>query len=441
MLWGFLLLVQLVASCGTKSQENENGSSSSPNIILIMADDLGMETLGTYGGESYHTPNLDQLAATGMKFMNCYSTPLCTPSRVQIMTGKYNHRNYLAFGLLDAAERTFGHALQDAGYQTAIAGKWQLFGNERQQELAGGRTGNLPQSAGFHSYRLWQIKDRGWRYKSPTLETSSQGLVTYEQEYGPDKLVEFIEDFMEQNQHEPFFVYYPMVLVHDPFLPTPDTPGFDHYEPETRVNDTTYFGDMMTYMDKVVGRIVKKVDDLGIRDNTVIIFTGDNGTDRDVISSWKGQQIQGQKGYTVEAGTHVPLIVNWPGTVDAGQVNENLVDFTDFYPTLLDLAGVQPQGSKLLDGQSFYPQLLGDHSKTRDWVFCHYAPNWGKFPKKTYVQNTELKLYADSTIFQIKQDPSEQNPLEIHQLSPEQQSVIQGFRKVLMEMAASEGSS
>ena len=439
LLLGIALVI--VSNCGTKKVQGSGDVPSKPNIILIMADDLGMETLGTYGSNSYHTPNLDKLASNGMKFMNCYSTPLCTPSRVQIMTGNYNFRNYLAFGLLDPDQRTFGHALQDAGYQTAIAGKWQLYGNKRQQELAGGKTGTLPQAAGFDAYRLWQIKDRGWRYKNPTLETNDQGLITYDEEYGPDKLVEFIESFMEQHQDQPFFVYYPMVMVHDPFLPTPDTQGFAAYEPETKVNDTTYFADMMTYMDKLVGRIVDKVDQLGLRENTVIIFTGDNGTDRDVISTWRGQRIQGQKGYTVEAGTHVPLIVNWPETIEPGQINENLVDFTDFFPTLLDLAGVSPKESKILDGLSFYPQLLGDTSKVRDWVYCHYAPNWGNFPSRTYVQNKELKLYQDGLIYNVVADPLEQQPLDIQQLSPEQQTTVQTFQRVLDEMADHSGSS
>ena len=175
----FLLLILIMAlGCNPSKRER-------PNIILIMADDLGMEAIGAYGGESYKTPHLDQLAAEGMRFENCYSTPLCTPSRVQIMTGKYNFRNYIGFGLLDKKEKTFGHALQAAGYKTAIAGKWQLYGNEKQQELAGGKVGTLPLQAGFDTYRLWQVKDRGERYKNPTLETYKEGLIDYDEAYGP----------------------------------------------------------------------------------------------------------------------------------------------------------------------------------------------------------------------------------------------------------------
>ena len=428
------VFVFLCYACSTHSAKDDQVEVAKPNIILIMADDLGMETLESYGGESYQTPFLNQLAATGMQFNQCYSTPLCTPSRVQIMTGKYNFRNYFAFGMLDSNERTFAHALQDAGYKTCITGKWQLYGNQRQQELAGGRTGTLPLAAGFDTYRLWQVKDRGWRYKSPTLETYSDGLQTFDEAYGPDKFVEFIETFMTENRDQPFLVYFPMCLVHDPFLPSPDNPQFATYRPEQQVNDTTYFKDMMHYMDKTIGRLVNKVDELGLRENTVIIFTGDNGTDRKVISSWNGQRIQGRKGYTVKAGTHVPLIVNWPGTVAPSQ-NSQLIDFTDFYPTLLDLAGIEPATTKQLDGLSFHAQLMGENLPSRAWVYGHYAPNWGNFPSRTYVHNTEWKLYDDGAIYHIASDPEEQNKLTTDLLAPHQLNWYAEFHEVLNRFA------
>lgn len=419
----------------TAENHSFNDKVQPPNIILIMADDLGYETLKSYGGESYNTPNLDKLSATGMQFQNCYSTPLCTTSRVQLMTGKYNFRNYIGFGLLDPNERTIGHAMKEAGYQTCIAGKWQLYGNEHQQELAGGRVGTLPQDAGFDTYRLWQVQDRGWRYKSPTVETFQRGLETIEDGYGPDSFVEFIETFIKENKDNPFFVYYPMCLVHDPFVPTPNTPGYQTFDPDLKVNDTTYFDDMMSYMDHQIGRIVKKVDDLGIRNNTIILFIGDNGTDRKVASRWKGQRVQGRKGYTVEAGTHVPFIANWQGTILAGQKNENLVDFTDFLPSLLDIAGTKDSWEETMDGVSFYPQLTGDPAETRDWIFCHYYPNWGKFSKKRYVQNTEWKLYEQGIFYNVKSDPNELNPVPGSQLTIEQLHIKENLQQVLNMMS------
>jgi len=131
-----------------------------PNIILIMADDLGYECLGSYGSTSYKTPVLDELAATGMRFEHCYSQPLCTPSRVKVMTGKYNSRNYTVFGSLDPKETTFAHVLKKSGYATCAAGKWQLYG---------GGSGTSPEQAGFDEHCLWQVKDRGSRYSDPTV--------------------------------------------------------------------------------------------------------------------------------------------------------------------------------------------------------------------------------------------------------------------------------
>ena len=436
-----LMVIFGIGTLSAQSQSSELNrppvSTSSmdyqPNIILIMADDLGMETLASYGGTQYSTPNLDKLAATGMQFENCYATPLCTPSRVQIMTGKYNFRNYLGFGILDPKEITFGHKLQEAGYKTCVAGKWQLYGNQRQRELVGGRVGTLPQDAGFDNYCLWQVKDRGWRYKSPTIETTENGLETFDGDYGPDKFVEYIETFITENQQGPFFVYYPMCLVHDPFLPTPEGDDFNQYDPKLKLNDTTYFGETMTHMDKQVGRIVKKLDALALSEKTVVLFVGDNGTDRKVVSTWKGQKIKGAKGYTVEAGTHVPFIANWRGTITPGK-NQNLIDFTDFFPTLLDVAGDKDNSGEIRDGLSFYSQLIGEKTKTRDWIFCHYAPAWGNFHNKRYVQNTEWKLYESGDFFNFSLDPEEKNSVPIDKLTTQQQQLRAEFLEVLSNM-------
>ncbi|PHN01337.1 sulfatase-like hydrolase/transferase [Flavilitoribacter nigricans] len=423
---GFLLLIGCATTRETKAERP-------PNIILIMADDLGMETVGSYGGEDYATPRLDQLAAGGMQFQHCYANPLCTPSRIKIMTGKYNFRNYIGFGLLDPKEQTFGNILRDAGYTTCIVGKWQLYGNARQRELAG-RGGTLPTDAGFDNYKLWQVKDRGFRYKTPTLETSGTGLETYEEAYGPDKFVDYLDDFITQNRDTNFFVYYPMCLVHDPFLPSPDSPDYTAYDPETRTNDTTYFRDMMAYMDHEVGRIVDRVEELGLTENTLIIFTGDNGTDRKVVSRWNGQRVPGRKGYTEEWGTHVPLIAHWPGRIAAGQKNDNLIEFTDFLPTLLDAAGVPMPADHPRDGLSFYPQLLGEDAPVREYTYCSYDPRWGNFTARTYVQNKAWKLYEDGTFYHFAEDPREENPIPDERLTAEEKAIKVQFEKVLAEM-------
>ena len=427
-----VLLLLLYSTFSCKGQ-NENANDQKPNIVLIMADDLGYETLGAYGSKVYQTPNLDKLANEGMRFDHCYSMPLCTPSRVQLMTGKYNFRNYIGFGLLNPEERTFAHLMQDAGYTTCVVGKWQLLGNKRQQELAGGRIGSWPQQAGFDQYCLWQIDKLGSRFKHPTLSISGELTKKYDGQYGPDIFVEYIENFIEKNSDRPFFLYYPMALTHDPFVPTPNHMAYEN-EKEHKANNPKYFGDMVNYMDSIVGRIVSKLEEQNIRNNTLVLFIGDNGTDRDVTSDFLGKPFKGNKGYTNDAGTHVPFIASWPGNIQAGSVNEKLVDFTDFLPSIMEAAHVDLSEDFMTDGVSFYSQLLGKDDKVRDWIFCHYDPNWGKFTSSRFVHNKDWKLYDDGKIYNIKEDLHEINPLDEDDLTSNQIQIIEGFGRVLQKM-------
>jgi arylsulfatase A-like enzyme len=408
----YLLVFFVAIVCGCKSDKSkEYKLDQKPNIILIMADDLGYETLGVYGGNSYKTPYLDKLAIEGMRFNHCYSTPLCTPSRVQLMTGKYNFRNYIGFGLLDPNEKTFGHYMKEAGYKTCIAGKWQLLGNPNQQKLAGGKIGSRPEDTGFDDYCLWQIDEVGSRYKDPRLSIKGIGTKTYKGGFGPDVFVEHIKTFMRANKEHPFFVYYPMALTHDPFVPTPDNETFKDFDPKSKVNDPKYFGEMVAYMDKLVGRLLDETETLGIRENTLILFVGDNGTDRDVTSTIDNRPLKGDKGHTTNAGTHVPFIANWKGVIPKGKVNNNLIDFTDFLPSLLQAANIPIENKT--DGISFYPQLVGESYNPRDWVFCDYNPNWGKFEPKRYVQDKMWKLYGNGEFYNLEKDPLEKNALNI----------------------------
>lgn len=428
------LSISVIALCFlscTEKRETLELHPRKPNVILIMADDLGYETLGVNGSDSYLTPNLDALAHGGMRFDHCYSTPLCTPSRVQIMTGKYNFRNYISFGLLDSQEKTFAHYMKEAGYKTLVVGKWQLWGNAYQQELAGGRTGTTPEQAGFHDYCLWQIDERGSRYKDPHLSSNQKGTQTFPGAYGPDVFVEYIESFMEAYQNEPMFIYYPMVLTHDPFVPTPKNPGFKDFDNASNTNDTLYFGEMVSYMDDLIGKIVRKTDELKIRENTLLLFTGDNGTDTDVTSIINGKALRGDKGSTTNAGTHVPLIANWKGKIKPGSVNKNLIDFTDFLPTLLETAAGKLSDSVQTDGHSFYPQLLGEATKVRNWIFCDYAPNWGRFQARSYVQDKKWKLYENGEFYNLEEDPMEKNPLDRARQPDSLTPIVQQFKKVL----------
>ena len=430
----FALLMILAAILpATLSNCLARDTRQKPNIIFIMADDLGREAIGAYGCDEYSTPNIDRMAEEGARFNYCYATPLCTPTRVQLMTGKYNFRNYIGFGLLDPSERTFGNLLKAAGYTTCIAGKWQLLGNERQRQLAGGRTGSWPEGAGFDEYCLWQVGQRGSRYKDPMVTMTGRKTSVFHGRYGPDVFVEFIEKFIENHENEPFFIYYPMVLTHDPFIPTPAGSAFAAPLKDMR-SDTAYFASMVHYADSLIGRIMRKLDEKGLRDNTLIIFTGDNGTHRSVITQFNGLPFRGDKGRPTDAGTHVPLVMRWPGHVKAGTVSDVLVDFTDFLPTFMDVAGASIPEGFITDGMSFYPFLEGKAFAGRDWIFCHYDPHWGGRKKARYVQNRRWKLYGDGRIFNIETDPPEKNPLKKSNLTEDQQAVVEEFRTVLQRM-------
>ncbi len=376
-----------------------------PNIILIMADDLGYECLGCYGSVSYTTPMLDQLAKTGMRFDHAYSQPLCTPSRVKIMTGRCNFRNYVAFGVLDPGETTFAHILQQAGYATCVAGKWQLYGRDTGWVGAG----TYPDRAGFDDYCLWQIEERESRYADPLIKRKGAPLQVFKDAYGPDVFCDYITEFMERNRHRHFLVYYPMCLVHDPFVPTPDTTA---WREDRTAQNVKYFADMVAYMDKVVGRIVRKVDELGLRDNTLILFTGDNGTSGKIVSEMAdGRTIRGGKGHTTDAGTHVPFIANWQGVVPSGSVCDDLISFDDFLPTLAELTGAPLPRNVTIDGRSFAAQLHGAKGSPRECILCHYDPRHGPWARTRFARNKRWKLYDDGRLFDLVTDPLEQAPV------------------------------
>lgn len=381
-------------------------ASKKPNIVLIMADDLGYECLGCYGGQSYKTSVLDELARTGVKFEHCYSQPLCTPSRVKIMTGQYNFRNYTNFGVLDPSQKTFSHLLQGCGYVTCVVGKWQLYGSVNQSAEVRG-TGSLPDQAGFDEHCLWQIVKRGSRYKDPLMIRNGEPVEDFRGKYGPDISCDYALDFIDRHKSKPFFLYFPMALVHDPFVPTPDS---EDWSKKNHKNNTKYFADIVAYMDKIVGRVVGKLDALGLRGNTLFVFTGDNGTNKSIKSKMPEGIIQGDKGETTDGGTRVPLIANWPGVIPAGKVCGDLVDFSDFVPTFADAVGTVIPANMKVDGRSFLPQLRGEKGKPREWIFCHYDPRWGKRPKRRFVRDKRWKLYASGDLYDVRADVLEQNP-------------------------------
>lgn len=371
-----------------------------PNIVLILADDFGYECVTASGGQSYRTPNLDRLASGGVRFEHCHVQPLCTPTRAQLMTGKSNIRNYIRFGTLLRGETTFAHHLAKAGYSTAICGKWQL-----------GRETDSPRHFGFGESFLWQHTRRPPRYANPGLERDGKEIDFNNGEYGPDLVNDFAIDFVRRNKNRPFFLYYPMMLTHGPYQPTPDSPGWDPKARGEAVNrKPAHFADMVAYMDKLVGKLDAVLTAEGIRDNTLLLFVGDNGTGRDSTSRFQGRDVRGGKGTTKATGTHVPFIASWPANIKAARVNSDLVGSVDFLPTLCEAAGVPAPGN--IDGVSFLPQLRGEKGRPREWLHVWYSPRQNTDTKvREYAFNHSHKLYRNGEFYDLQQDPDERSPL------------------------------
>ncbi len=421
---------------GTKTHKNRVVKNRKPNIILILDDDMGRECLGTYGSAVYHTPNIDKLAASGVKFENMFAQPLCTPSRVKLMTGEYNYRNYTAFGYLNPDQITFGNILQDAGYTTLIAGKWQLngiYGYKKQGWDDKGR----PHHFGFDEYCLWQVTVSGFkggRYADPLIIQNGKQLPRNKNQYGPDIFCNYILNFLdrEKDKKKPFFIYYPMVLTHNPFCPTPDSPEWK--DPSKRHEDKIrYFKDMVAYADKNVGKIMDKLKQLGLEKNTLVIFTADNGTNVRIVSKMKdGQKIYGKKGYMVDWGTRVPLIAYWKGHSTRG-VSNDLIQMSDILPTLEAAAGIHTPANKIVDGQSFLPQILGNPVYPLQYIYMWYKPNWGgkKFTNGVFARNKTYKLYGDGRFYNLKKDVREQHNIPIDSLNGKTLEIREKLQNIL----------
>ncbi len=417
-----------------------------PNILLIMADDVGIEGIGCYGGESYKTPNLDKMAEEGMRFTHAYSTPLCTPTRLQIMTGKYNHRNWLYFGILPPSEKTFGHMMQSFGYKTCIAGKWQLTSYDPPDfpgaDLRRG-TGALPGDAGFDEYSLYHVhetEDKGSRYADPTYEQNGVLHKAVKGKYGEDTSVAFILDFMGRHRDadEPMFVYYPMALPHWPHNPTPSSAIWNE-EPDSRLDtDDKYFADMVEYMDILVGRLLNGIDALGLSEDTLVLFYSDNGTNKLIQSSMNGEIIPGGKGSTLQTGIRVPLIGYWPGKIEADSVSSALVDASDFLPTIAEIAGKSVPEDWNTDGISFAPQLLKGAAGERDWVFCWYdpRPGWDKdqFTREIFALDREYKYFADGRFYAIDELGMGETLLDAGQLNIKEKTARNRLNDVIQRL-------
>jgi arylsulfatase A-like enzyme len=354
-----------------------------------------------------------------------------------LLTGKYNFRNYFAWGVLNTDQLTIGNLLQDNGYKTYYAGKWQLDGGDASIK-----------KFGFQHYIVWLPfkileSQAGSRYKSPHLYSAGNYIADslMKNKYSEDVYIDSIQSFITRNAKNKFFVYYSMDLAHYPFSPTPGNPDYAAWVgSHLKHSDTKYFPDMINYMDKKIGGLVNFVKSKGLAKNTVIIYIGDNGKPTQIQSQYNGITITGQKDSTTTYGTHVPLIVYWPGTILPNSINNNLVCFPDFLPTLADLThSTFSDEFKPSDGVSFYNQLFGNSTGARRYAFCSFINDTSidKNPAR-WVQDTRYKLY-DTLInnyhapgfYDMQNDIEEHNPLPDGSLTPQQQNIQQNFRHIL----------
>src|SRR5947208_4706976 len=354
-----------------------------PNIILIYSDDVGLGDIGCSGGH-FKTPQIDALAKGGTRFEYCYSTPLCGPSRCQFLTGRYPFRTGLISNnshdaIQPGKEIMIPTVLKKAGYVTASAGKW-------------GQMSFGPGEWGFDEYIVFPGSGRYWSEQAFKYRVNGEEKNLAEGQYMPDLLHDFLVSFISRHKDHPFFVYYPMSHIHGPILRTPDSkPG---------ANKDELYRDNVEYMDKLVGELMSELDRLHLREKTLVLFTGDNGTARFGVeaATVNGKSISGQKATMLEGGSRVPLAANWPGVTPAGKVNHDLIDFSDFFATFAELTGASlPEGVKL-DSHSFAAQIKGAKGQPRDWVYV-------ELNGRSYVRDARFKLTNRGELFDLSEAP------------------------------------
>ena len=392
--WKLCIATVIILSARMPVPAGESGEKAPPNVIVIMADDIGAEGLACYGSEIYTTPNLDRMAVEGMQFNNAYATPLCTPTRVMLMSGLYPNRTGFRSLIskdkgvrLPAEIKTFGHYFRDAGYHTAIAGKWQLG---KFDEYPG-----QPTEHGFDEYCMWTWiygGKKSSRYYGPQIYRDGQVINGDKTDFGPDDYSEFLLDFIDRKKDDPFFIYFPMALVHSPFIHPPELEKLASEKfPKDLDKQTVAFGHMVTYMDHVVGKIMSRLRQHGIAENTLVLFTGDNGTGKQITSRIAGRQLKGGKGTMTEAGTRVPLLAWWPNRIQPS-VREELFCLVDVLPTITGVAGIK-RTSKV-DGLDLSHILFEQTGRDRDHVLINFGKGY-------FVRDQRFRLNEDGKMYDI----------------------------------------
>ncbi|MFA5189312.1 MAG: sulfatase-like hydrolase/transferase [Verrucomicrobiia bacterium] len=427
------LLIFLCAFCLVAG---ESLASEKPNIIFILADDYGIPGVGCCGGV-YKTPNLDSLAAGGVRFERCFSAPLCAPSRALCMFGRFAFRTGVLDNGCGAAakpdkEVCIAKTLKQAGYATALAGKWS--------QLSCLETAEEGRAWGFDEFLRWD-KSKGERYWKPALNKNGQPVPVTNESYAPDMFHEFVVDFIKRHRDEPFFVYYPTTLIHGPILATPDSKEGAKSKAEGKPKskgerkdkgENPLYIDNIAYLDKLVGKLVAALDEMNLREKTLIVFTGDNGSVP--VGTINGRAVDGHKSQVNEGGSRVPLIANWKGTTPAGRVLKDLVGFSDFYATFSELAGAKLPEGVTLDSRSFAPQLRGEKGTPREWTYVQLGAKW-------YARNDGWKLTEKGELFDMSDAPFAQKPVTADTQTAEAKTAREQLQAVLDKLNPAAGQT
>lgn len=420
-------VMQVTAQGGKKSKTTKQKkiavqsktSTQKPNIIYILADDLGIGDVSCYGADLYKTPNIDKLAKNGIQFNNAYTVPLCGPSRATVLTGRYGFRTSAVnqdnvTKLKPEDEILTPSILKPAGYTSAMVGKWSQF------KLT-------PKDFGFDDYITFKGSGVYWNKDSKKPEPYFENgkiKTLKDNEYMPDLVHNHLVKFLAANKNKPFFLHYAMVHVHGEIQRTPDSKG----------DSKEWYADNVSYMDKLVGKLMNTLDSLKLRENTLVIFMGDNGTagQNAARNTVNGKKLSGKKGTMEECGALVPMIANWPGKIASGVVTKALIDASDFVPTFTDLTGASLPANKKIDGKSFLPLLMGKSDKAREWIFIGLGKYW-------YARNAKYKLNREGQLFDMSNAPFEEKLIADYKNDKEASAAYARLKAVLDELSPEKG--
>lgn len=410
------------------------------NVVLFLIDDLGWRDIGANGSDYYQTPNIDQLAADGMRFTNGYAAAnICSPTRAAILTGKYPARLLLTQWLpsgrwdekkhrlregrylsnLPLEEYTIAEALRENGYTTAFMGKWHL----------GPQPYYYPEHQGFDinvAGRDYGAPGSYWYpYEGSWLIPTTPGIKVFkknplpgkEGDYLPDRLAEEGDKFVREHADKPFFLMMSHYAVHTPLQGKPDKVARYEKTPKNKRQGDPHYAAMVESVDDSVGRILRAVRDSGAEDNTLVIFTSDNG------GMWKATSnapLRANKGSNYEGGLRVPVIIKWPGVTRPGSVSDEPVISTDFYPTILNAAGLKAIPTQHRDGVDLTPVLKNQGRLHRDAIFWHY-PHYNRHPQNfpaSVIRKGDWKLIekldtGEIELYNLAVDPGERNNLAL----------------------------